>query len=121
MAADVVLDIMAGSYLDPNVRSLATGGRLVVIRPQGGLSAELDLGQLFRRRASITSTSLRARNAEEKSAIVADTVSEVWLQISAGKVRPVVHPEFPLERVDEAHRVLEKSSHIGKLGLVTGA
>lgn len=62
-----------------------------------------------------------ARTAEEKAAIVANTVSAVWSLISAGKVGPVVHAEFSLERVDETHRVLEESSHVGKLVLVTGA
>ncbi len=112
---DVVLDNMGAKYLDRNVRVLATGGRLVVIGMQGGTRAELDLGRLLAKRASVTATSLRARPAEEKATIVAETVEHVWPLLESGAVRPVVHATYPLEDVREAHRVLEESSHVGKV------
>lgn len=112
---DVILDNMGAKYLDRNVRALATGGRLVVIGMQGGTRAELDLGRLLAKRASVTATSLRARPAEEKATIVADTVAHVWPLLESGRVRPVVHATYPLEDVREAHRVLEESSHVGKV------
>src|SRR3954447_8326958 len=61
--ADVVLDIMGAKYLARNVDVLATGGRLVGIGMQGGTKAELDLGALMRKRASIAATTLRSRPA----------------------------------------------------------
>ncbi|TCJ00668.1 NAD(P)H-quinone oxidoreductase [Aeromicrobium sp. IC_218] len=112
---DVVLDNMGAKYLDRNVRVLATGGRLVVIGMQGGTKAELDLGRLLAKRASVTATSLRARPAEEKATIVAETVEHVWPLLESGAVRPVVHTTIDLEDVQEAHRVLEESSHVGKV------
>ncbi len=112
---DVVLDNMGAKYLDRNVRALATGGRLVVIGMQGGTRAELDLGLLLSKRASVTATSLRARPAEEKATIVADTVEHVWPLLERGAVRPVVHTTIDLDDVQQAHRVLEESSHVGKV------
>jgi putative PIG3 family NAD(P)H quinone oxidoreductase len=112
---DVILDNMGAKYLERNVRALNTGGRLVVIGLQGGTKAELDLGRLLAKRASVTATSLRARLAEEKAAIVADTVEHVWPLLERGTVRPVVHRTVPLEDVREAHQVLEDSSHVGKV------
>ncbi|WP_019143930.1 NAD(P)H-quinone oxidoreductase [Aeromicrobium massiliense] len=112
---DVILDNMGAKYLDRNVRALATGGRLVVIGMQGGTRAELDLGLLLSKRASVTATSLRARPADEKATIVAETVEHVWPLLESGAVQPVVHATLDLDDVQEAHRLLEESSHVGKV------
>ena len=113
--ADVVLDNMGAAYLSRNVDVLATGGRLVVIGLQGGGKAELDLGALLVKRAAVHATSLRSRPAEQKAAIVAAVLAGVWPAVEAGEVRPVVDRVVPLERVADAHRLLEASSHIGKV------
>ncbi|MFB6616902.1 NAD(P)H-quinone oxidoreductase [Streptomyces sp. NPDC085524] len=117
--ADVILDIMGAKYLERNVAALAVNGRLAVIGLQGGLKAELNLGALLAKRAAITATSLRARPLEEKAAIVAAVREHVWPLVSAGRVRPVVHEVFPMARAPEAHRVLEASTHVGKVLLTT--
>jgi putative PIG3 family NAD(P)H quinone oxidoreductase len=115
--ADVVLDNMGGAYLQRNVQVLATGGRLVVIGLQGGVKAELDLGRLLAKRASVHATSLRARPAGEKAAIVEAVLAGVWPAVELGEVRPVVDRVLPLDQVAEAHRVLEESGHVGKVVL----
>ena len=115
--ADVVLDNMGAAYLERNLRVLATGGRLVVIGLQGGVKAELDLGRLLSKRASVHATSLRARSVTEKAMIVEAVLAGVWPAIEAGEVRPVVDRVLPLEQVVQAHRVLEASEHVGKLVL----
>jgi putative PIG3 family NAD(P)H quinone oxidoreductase len=115
---DVVLDVMGASYLDRNVRCLAAGGRLVVIGLQGGTRAELDLSRLTRRRASVTGTTLRARPAPDKAAIVAEVRRQVWPMVDRGAVRPVVYARYPMSDAAQAHRVMASSSHIGKLLLV---
>lgn len=117
--ADVVLDNMGAKYLARNVDVLATGGRLVVIGLQGGVKAELDLGQLLTKRASVAATSLRARPTQEKAAIVAAVREHVWPWVEAGQVRPVVHATYPLAEAARAHADLEASGHIGKLLLLT--
>ncbi len=115
MRPDVILDIVGAKYLQRNVASLATGGRLVVIGLQGGLKGELNLGALLAKRASVTATSLRARPTEEKAEIVAQVVEHVWPMVADGRVRPVVHARLGLDDVRDAHRILEESSHTGKV------
>lgn len=119
ISADVILDIMGAKYLASNVGALNTGGRLVIIGLQGGVNAELNLGLLLMKRASLTATSLRARPKHEKAEIVTATRANVFPLIESGIVRPIVHATHPLEEAAEAHRVLEESSHIGKLVLTT--
>ncbi len=117
--ADVILDIMGASYLARNVQALATGGRLVVIGRQGGSRAELDLGELQHRRASVHATSLRARPAGEKAEIVAAVREHVWPLIASGEVAAVIDHTLPMAGAADAHRAFETGAHIGKILLVT--
>ncbi|MGW5559655.1 NAD(P)H-quinone oxidoreductase [Micromonospora sp. NPDC003944] len=112
---DVVLDIMGGSYLGRNVAALATGGRLVVIGMQGGRKAELDLGALLTKRASVTATSLRSRPLAEKAEIVQGVRDEVWPLVEAGRIRPIVDRRLPMTEAAEAHRLVESNDHFGKV------
>ncbi|MBK6301548.1 MAG: NAD(P)H-quinone oxidoreductase [Actinomycetales bacterium] len=112
---DVILDNMGAKYLARNVDALAAYGRLMVIGLQGGTRAELDLGVLLRKRASVAATSLRARPAAEKAAIVAAVREHVWPLVASGAVRPIVHARMPLAQAADAHRLLESSTHIGKV------
>ncbi|MFI7519543.1 NAD(P)H-quinone oxidoreductase [Micromonospora globbae] len=118
--ADVVLDIMGASYLRQNVAALATGGRLMVIGLQGGRKGELDLNALMAKRATIGATTLRARPAAEKAAIVRGVRDEVWPLVEAGRIRPVVDRRMPMAEAAEAHRRVENSDHLGKVLLTTG-
>jgi putative PIG3 family NAD(P)H quinone oxidoreductase len=113
--ADVVLDVMGATYLARNLDVLATNGRLVVIGLQGGTKAELNLGALLAKRAAVLATSLRARPAAEKAAIVASVREHVWPLVESGDVRPVVDTVLPLEQAADAHRRLDSSEHIGKV------
>ena len=117
--ADVVLDNMGAKYLARNLDVLATSGRLSVIGMQGGTRAELDLGLLMRKRGAVFSTSLRARPADEKAAIVASTREHVWPLLESGDVRPVVDRVLPMADAAEAHRLVEQSTHVGKVLLAT--
>ncbi|WP_133739981.1 NAD(P)H-quinone oxidoreductase [Actinorugispora endophytica] len=117
---DVVLDIMGGSYLDANLRSLAVGGRLVVIGLMGGRRAELDLGRMLVRRLSVHATTLRSRPLAEKAEIVSQVAGQVWPLVGKGTVRPVVDRVLPLRDAAEAHRIMESGGHVGKILLSTG-
>jgi putative PIG3 family NAD(P)H quinone oxidoreductase len=120
---DVVLDNMGAKYLARNIDALAVGGRLVVIGMQGGTKAELDLGRLMAKRASVHATALRSRPATGrggKAEIVAAVRHDVWPDVERGVVRPIVDRRLPMSRAAEAHRVVEASEHIGKVLLVTG-
>jgi putative PIG3 family NAD(P)H quinone oxidoreductase len=116
--ADVILDIMGASYLARNLAALAAGGRLVIIGRQGGSRAEIDLGVLQGKRASVYATTLRARPAPEKAAVVAAVRDHVWPLIDAGKIAAVIDRELPMSQAAQAHRAMASSEHIGKILLL---
>ncbi|HEY0717745.1 MAG TPA: NAD(P)H-quinone oxidoreductase [Streptosporangiaceae bacterium] len=116
--ADVILDIMGASYLARNLATLAIEGRLVIIGRQGGSRAEIDLGVLQSKRASIYATTLRNQPVAEKSAIVAAVTERVWPLVSAGTVRPIIDETVPMAHAAQAHRILEAGGHTGKILLV---
>ncbi|EHK85052.1 putative NAD(P)H quinone oxidoreductase, PIG3 family protein [Saccharomonospora azurea SZMC 14600] len=113
--ADVILDNMGARYLERNVDTLTDGGRLVVIGMQGGRKAELDLGKMLRKRASVTATALRSRSLEQKAAIVEDVRERLWPLVEQGVVQPVIDEAFPLARASDAHRALEEGGVFGKV------
>jgi putative PIG3 family NAD(P)H quinone oxidoreductase len=113
--ADVVLDNMGAAYLERNVDALAPDGRLVVIGLQGGRKGTLDLGKLLAKRGSVHATALRSRPAAAKAAIVAEVREHVWPLVESGKVRPVVDRVVPMREAGEAHRLMESSTHVGKI------
>src|SRR3954452_10189203 len=118
---DVVLDNMGAKYLARNLDALAVGGRLVSIGMQGGTKAELDLGRLMAKRASVHATTLRSRPATGpggKAEIVAAVLHDVWPDVERGVVRPIVDRRLPMSRAAEAHRIVEASEHIGKVLLL---
>jgi len=116
--ADVVLDNMGATYLTRNVEVLAADGRLIILGLQGGRKAELDLGVLLPKRASIAATSLRGRPAEQKAEVCAGVVREVWPAVTDGRIRPIIDRRLSLADAAEAHRVVDESGHIGKVLLV---
>jgi putative PIG3 family NAD(P)H quinone oxidoreductase len=115
---DVILDVVGAAYLDTNLRALATGGRLVVIGLLRGARAELDLGLLMTRRASVTGTTLRARPAAEKAAIIAAVRAHLWPLLDDGRLRTVVHARLPLAEAGAAHELLASGEVFGKVLLV---
>ncbi|WP_181778895.1 NAD(P)H-quinone oxidoreductase [Pseudonocardia pini] len=119
--ADVILDNMGAKGLKANVAALATDGRLMVIGMQGGVKAELNLGALLTKRASVTAMSLRGRpvdGPQGKAAVVEGVRDRIWPLVADGRVKPVVHARFPLAEAAEAHRTLDAGGVVGKLLLV---
>ncbi|UJH70281.1 NAD(P)H-quinone oxidoreductase [Ornithinimicrobium sp. INDO-MA30-4] len=116
--ADVILDVVGAAYLGRNVKALASAGRIVVIGLLGGAKGELPIGLLLSKRGRIIATSLRARPLAEKAEIVSAVREQVWPQIAAGSVRPIIDGHYPLADATRAHRDLEASQHIGKLLLL---
>jgi len=112
---DVILDNMGAAYLNRNIEALAVSGRIVVIGFQGGTKADIDLRELWVKRASLAVTALRTRPASEKAAIIAEVREKVWPLIEHGSVRPIVHKMLPMSEAASAHRILEESSHVGKV------
>ncbi|MBD8078670.1 zinc-binding dehydrogenase [Cellulosimicrobium arenosum] len=116
--ADVVLDVVGAAYLERNLDALAPDGRLVVIGMQKGRRAELDLGRLLTRRATVAGTTLRSRPAHQKAQIVRDVLAHVWPMVEDGRVRPVVHERLRLDEAPRAHELLESGEVFGKVLLV---
>ena len=116
--AAVILDVVGAANLARNVAALGTGGRLVVIGLSRGRTGELDLAALLERRASIHGTTLRARPAAEKDAIMAAVRAHAWPLVTDGTLTPVVHATFPLEEAQRAHDELAQGSPFGKVVLV---
>ncbi|OPF82060.1 NADPH:quinone oxidoreductase [Streptomyces antioxidans] len=117
--ADVILDILGAKYLARNLETLALNGRLAIIGLQGGAKAELNLATLLSKSAAVTATGLRGRSLAQKSAIIAAVREHVWPLIGGGRVRPIVHSTVPMREAPEAHRLLESSTHVGKILLTT--
>ena len=113
--ADVILDIVGAAYLARNIAALAPDGRIANIGMQQGRRAELDFGTLMAKRAVISSTSLRARPAQQKAAIVAAVAEHVWPAVGAGLIRPVIDSELPMEEAARAHQIMADSTHTGKI------
>jgi NADPH2:quinone reductase len=114
---DVVLDMVAGDYVAREISCLADDGRIALIALLGGAKATVDLGQVLRRRLTISGSTLRPRPVAFKAAIAANLREKVWPLIEAGKIKPVIHATFPLEQAAQAHALMESSAHIGKIVL----
>jgi putative PIG3 family NAD(P)H quinone oxidoreductase len=115
---DLILDIIGADYFARNMAALAIDGRLVQIGLMGGRStATVDLGDILRRRLTVTGSTLRPRTVEEKGAIADALRREVWPLLDAGRVKPVIYRTFPLEDAAAAHRLMESSEHVGKIVL----
>ncbi len=116
--ADVILDNMGAKYLSRNIDALATNGRLVIIGMQGGSKAELDINALLRKKAAVVATALRSRPEEEKAAICAGVVEQVWPLVSDGVVKPTVHEVLPFDEAPRAHSLVADGHAFGKVLLV---
>lgn len=114
---NVILDMVGGSYIEKNLRSLALEGRYCFIAFLEGGSATIDFRPLMMKRQTITGSTLRARPDAQKAAIAASLKEKVWPLLAAKKVRPVIHKTFALDEIVEAHKLMESSAHIGKIML----
>jgi putative PIG3 family NAD(P)H quinone oxidoreductase len=114
---DVTLDMVAGSYVARNLDIAALEGRVVVISLLGGSRAEINMGMILAKRLTLTGSTLRARTVAKKAEVAEAVRKNVWPLLAAGRVRPVIHAQFPLAEAAAAHRMIESSTHIGKIVL----
>jgi NADPH:quinone reductase len=119
--ADLVLDMVGGSYLPRNVRSLADDGRLVQIAFLTGPKVELNFAEVMMRRLTITGSTLRPQSDLAKARIAAEIERHVWPMIAKGALKPVIDSEFPLVEAAAAHTRIEEPGHIGKIVLTLAA
>jgi len=115
---DVVLDMVGGDYFARELDALKTGGRIVFIAAQGGGEVALPIFRLMQKRAVVTGSTLRPRDADEKARLAAEVERVVWPWIAQGRVRPLVDAAFPLTEASKAHAHLEGGAHVGKVVLL---
>ena len=114
---DVILDMVAGDYVERNFNAAAEDGRIVIIAGLGGYKTEVNLLPLMRKRLTLTGSTLRNRDVSFKTGLAEALRAQVWPLLESGKVRPVIHRTLPLAQAAEAHRLLEAGEHIGKIVL----
>lgn len=115
--ANVILDMVAGSYVAREINCLADDGRLVIIAVQGGAKAEINAGLVLRKRLTVTGSTLRPRSLEFKSAIAQALKEQVWPLLASGVIKPVIHSTFAAADAASAHVLMESNQHVGKIVL----
>jgi NADPH2:quinone reductase len=115
--AEVIIDMVAGDYIQRNYEAAAMDGRVVQIAFQQPPKAMVDFRPLLIKRLWHTGSGLRPRPVQDKAAIARAVEEHVWPLIAAGKVKPVIFKTFPLREVAAAHALMETSTHIGKIVL----
>ncbi|WP_207001214.1 NAD(P)H-quinone oxidoreductase [Trinickia mobilis] len=114
---DVILDMVAGSYVTRELSALADGGRLVLIALLGGAKAELNFNEILRRRLTVTGSTLRPRSVDFKAKIAGQLKEHVWPHLEEGRIKPVIYRVFPAAQAAQAHALMESGEHIGKIVL----
>jgi NADPH2:quinone reductase len=117
IGVNVILDMVAGDYLQRNIQCLADDGRIVIIAFQGGIKTNLTMTDILRRRLTITGSTLRPRSNAFKANIRNALLQNVWPLMERGLVRPLIHAQFALNQADQAHSLMESSQHVGKIVL----
>ena len=114
---DVVLDMVAGSYVAREVECLAEDGRLVIIGVQGGTHAQFNAALVLRKRLTLTGSVLRQRPVAFKAKITSALREQVWPLLASGDLRPVIYRTFAAADAAAAHALMESSEHTGKIVL----
>ncbi|ABD69223.1 Alcohol dehydrogenase, zinc-binding [Rhodoferax ferrireducens T118] len=117
---NVILDMVAGSYVAKEIECLSEDGRLVIIAVQGGVKSEINAGLVLRRRLTVTGSTLRARPVAFKAAIARALLKNVWPLIEQGRIKPVIHSTFSAQDAFRAHALMESNLHVGKIVLTWG-
>lgn len=115
--ANVIIDMVAGTYVNREIQCLADDGRLVIIALLGGAKGEVNFGEIMRRRLTVTGSTLRPRPVAFKQDIANKLRDRIWPLLEARKIRPVIHRVFPLAQASDAHALMETSTHVGKIML----
>lgn len=115
--ANLILDMVGGSYIPRNIKALAQDGRLVMIAFLDGPKVELNFAQIMVNRLTVTGSTLRPQSDVAKAELADALRKQLWPMIGQGAVSVTIDSEFPLDRAAEAHRRMESSEHIGKIVL----
>lgn len=114
---DVILDMVAGTYMQKNINILARDGRYIIIAFLQGPTAELNMRPVIGKRLTITGSTLRPQTDAEKAEIANDLRENVLPLLESGSVKPIIYHSFPLAEASRAHELMESSHHMGKIVL----
>lgn len=114
---DVALDCAGGALLGKCLDAVNPGGRWILVSTLGGETTELPLRVLLKKHIKLMGSTLRSRSDAEKSDILKELTQMVWPEVSAGKIRPVIHAVLPFEQAADAHEILKAQKNTGKVVL----
>ncbi|WP_304616620.1 NAD(P)H-quinone oxidoreductase [Paracoccus sp. (in: a-proteobacteria)] len=115
--ANLILDMVGGSYIPRNIKALAQDGRLVMIAFLEGPKVELNFAQIMVNRLTVTGSTLRPQSDVAKAELADALRKQLWPMIGQGAVSVTIDSEFALDQAAGAHRRMESSEHIGKIVL----
>lgn len=115
--ADVILDIVGGPYIQRNMKAARHDARIVQLAFALGSKVNLDVMPLMLKRLHYTGSTLRTRTDAFKGEIARQLESKVWPLFTSGQLQPVVDTTLPLSEAAEAHRLMERAGHRGKIVL----
>src|SRR5881409_2116590 len=115
--ANLILDMVAGDYVDRNYDAAAVDGRIVQIATLNGPKVTVNIAKVMVKRLTHTGSTLRPRTNADKAAMVVAIEAKVMPLLREGRVKPLMDSAFPLEKAADAHRRMETSAHIGKIVL----
>lgn len=108
------LDLVGGSYFPESLKCLESRGRHLIVGLTAGVSSEVSLALMLRKRLRVTGTNLRSRPIEEKIELARRFETRVAPQLGAA-LQPVIDRVMPMDEVVEAHRVMESNQNFGKV------
>lgn len=111
--ARVVFDGVGGALLADLVRSVSTGGIVLLNGMLDGRDAQLPIAEIMMRRATLRGVVLA--ELLEDAAALARARDFIERGVEAGAIRPLIAAAFPIERIAEAHRFLEAGDQVGKV------
>jgi len=119
--ANMIVDLIAGEYVAKNYAAAAMDGRIVQIGVQNGVANGVNFGLMLVKRLTHTGSTLRARSIEDKATIARELEDKVWPLLASGQIKPQIFRTVPLKEAAKAHTLMESSTHVGKIMLVTEA
>lgn len=116
---DLVLDPVGGDRFTDSLRSLAEGGRLVVVGFTGGSIPEVKVNRLLLNNTEVIGAGWGAY-ALSKPPLFAEIQAGLDRLVDTGAVRPIVGARFPLEGIGDALALLDSRGATGKVVLEVG-
>jgi len=116
---DVAMDCVAGPHLGPCLKTMARGGRWIVIATLGGAHSDLDMLDFFKRGVKLIGSTLRSRSSELKARILAELEEKLWGAFASGDIKVHVHQVLPIVEAEAAHALMQANENLGKIVLQT--